>query len=163
MLYEVSSYLEPSAWYSFEGSRGKSERTAMSASSPIKFDDAEVIREFAISKDGTRVPVNIIRLKKAKLDGKNPALLEGYGGYNISMTPDFVGSFGRMWLDQGGVYAIANLRGGGEYGEEWHKAGNLTRKQNVFDDFIACAEQLIQRNYTAPPAWRPWGEAMAAC
>jgi prolyl oligopeptidase len=151
VVYEVSTYLEPAAWYSYDSSDGKSERTAMSATSPIKFDDAEVVREFAVSKDGTRVPVNIIRRKNAKLNGKNPTLLEGYGGYNISMTPGFLGSFGRMWLDQGGVYAIANLRGGGEYGEEWHKTGNLTHKQNVFDDFIACAEHLIQRNYTSPP------------
>jgi prolyl oligopeptidase len=122
----------------------------LSSTSPIKFDDAEVVREYAVSKDGTRVPVNIIRLKTAKLNGKNPTLLEGYGGYNISMTPGFVGAFGRMWLNQGGVYAIANLRGGGEYGEEWHRAGRLIRKQNVFDDFIACAEHLIQRNYTSP-------------
>src|SRR6202012_1204994 len=132
--------------YSYHAACGKSTRTAMSTTSPIKFDDAEVVREFAISKDGTRVPVNIVRLKQAKLDGKNPTLLEGYGGYNISMTPGFVGAFGRVWLDQGGVYAIANLRGGAEYGEEWHNAGKLSRKQNVFDDFIACAEHLIQRN-----------------
>ncbi len=150
VLYEVSTYLEPAAWYSYDASKGKSERTAISASSPIKFDDTEVVREFAVSKDGTRVPVNIIRRKNAKLDGKNPTLLEGYGGYAISMTPGFLGSFGRMWLDQGGVYAIANLRGGGEYGEEWHRAGNLTNKQNVFDDFIGCAEYLIQHNYTSP-------------
>jgi prolyl oligopeptidase len=150
VLYEVSTYLEPAAWYSYDASKGKSDRTAISASSPIKFDDAEVVREFAVSKDGTHVPVNIIRRKNAKLDGKNPALLEGYGGFSISMTPEFMGSFGRMWLDQGGVYAIANLRGGGEYGEEWHRAGSLTHKQNVFDDFIACAEYLIQHNYTSP-------------
>ena len=151
VLYEVSSYLEPGAWYSYRASKAKSERVAMSATSPIKFNDAEVVREFAVSKDGTRVPLNIIRRKGTKLDGKNPTLLEGYGGYNISMSPNFVGVFGRVWLDQGGVYAIANLRGGGEYGEEWHAAGKLTQKQNVFDDFIACAEHLIQQHYTSPP------------
>lgn len=150
VLYEVSSYLEPATWYNF-GSSGKAERTAMSATSPIKFDDVEVVREFAVSKDGTRVPVNILRRKDTKLDGKNPTLLEGYGGYNISMSPGFIGVFGRVWLDQGGVYAIANLRGGSEYGEEWHSAGKLTHKQNVFDDFVACAEHLIQRGYTSPP------------
>jgi prolyl oligopeptidase len=150
ILFAVSTYLEPTAWYSYDAGKGKAQRTALSSTSPIKFDDAEVVREYAVSKDGTRVPVNIIRLKTAKLNGKNPTLLEGYGGYNISMTPGFVGAFGRMWLNQGGVYAIANLRGGGEYGEEWHRAGRLIRKQNVFDDFIACAEHLIQRNYTSP-------------
>src|SRR5581483_4769894 len=125
-------------------------RTAMMSTSPIRFEDAEVVREFATSKDGTRVPLNIIRKKGTRLDGRNPVLLEGYGGYNISMSPHFLGALGRIWLDHGGVYVIANLRGGGEYGEEWHQAGNLTRKQNVFDDFIASAEYLIQAKYTNP-------------
>jgi len=131
VLVRVATYLEPAA-------------------SPVHFDDTEVVREFAVSKDGTRVPLNIIRRKGAKLDGTNPALLEGYGGYGISMTPYFLGSFNRIWLDHGGVYAIANLRGGGEYGEEWHQGGRLTTKQNVFDDFIACAQHLIERKYTSP-------------
>jgi prolyl oligopeptidase len=151
VLYEMSTYLEPTGWYRYDASSRRLQRMAISSTSPINFDDAEVVREFAVSKDGTRVPVNIIRRKGTTLNGKNPTLLEAYGGYNISMTPGFVGAFGRMWLDQGGVYVIANLRGGGEYGEEWHQAGNLTRKQNVFDDFIACAEHLIQRKYTSPP------------
>jgi prolyl oligopeptidase len=121
----------------------------MSSTSPIQFDDAEAVREFATSKDGTRVPLNIIRKKGTKLDGNNPVLLEGYGGYNVSMSPHFVGPLGRIWLDHGGIYVVANLRGGGEYGEEWHRAGNLTRKQNVFDDFIASAEYLIGQKYTS--------------
>ena len=116
----------------------------------MNFDDAEVVRTFATSKDGTRVPLNIIRRKSTKLDGTNPTLLYGYGGYGISEKPFFVGSFARLWLDQGGVYVDANLRGGAEYGEEWHKAGNLTRKQNVFDDFLACAQYLIDQKYTSP-------------
>jgi prolyl oligopeptidase len=94
--------------------------------------------------------VNIIRRKGTKLDGSNPTLLYGYGGYGISEKPYFVGSFTRIWLDQGGVYVIANLRGGSEYGEEWHKSGNLTHKQNVFDDFIASAQYLIDKKYTSP-------------
>ncbi len=150
VLFRTSTYVEPPAWYHFDPTSGKSARTAMFETSPVKFDDTEVVREFAISKDGTRVPVNIIRRKGTKLDGSNPTLLEGYGGYGVNMTPFFLGSYGRTWLDQGGVYVIANLRGGGEYGEEWHRAGNLTHKQNVFDDFIACAEHLIQRKYTSP-------------
>jgi prolyl oligopeptidase len=117
--------------------------------SPANFDDIEVVREFAKSKDGTKVPINILRKKGIKLDGNNPTLLYGYGGYGINLTPSF-NATRRIWFDAGGVYAIANLRGGGEYGEEWHKAGNLTHKQNVFDDFIACAEHLIQRKYTRP-------------
>ena len=148
VLFHASSYLEPSGWY--EIASGAAKRTPLSETSPIAFADAEVVREFATSKDGTKVPLNIIRRKGTKFDGTNPVLLEAYGGYGISLTPNFVGDFGRVWLDQGGVYAIANLRGGGEYGEEWHKAGNLTRKQNVFDDFLACAQHLIDRKYTTP-------------
>jgi prolyl oligopeptidase len=117
--------------------------------SPADFDDIEVVREFAISKDGTKVPVNILHRKDLKLNGENPTLLYGYGGYGINLTPSF-DSTRRIWFDAGGVYAVANLRGGGEYGEEWHKAGNLTNKQHVFDDFIAAAEHLIQRHYTNP-------------
>jgi prolyl oligopeptidase len=117
--------------------------------SPVNFDDIEVVREFATSKDGTKVPVSILRRKGLKLEGNNPTLLYAYGGYGVNLTPAFDASR-RIWFDAGGVYAVANLRGGGEYGEEWHKAGNLTHKQNVFDDFIASAEHLIQRRYTSP-------------
>jgi prolyl oligopeptidase len=150
VLFYTSTYLDPPAWYRFDAASGKSARTALYETSPVKFDDAEVVRDFAVSKDGTRVPLNIIRRKGTKLDGANPALLDGYGGYGISMKPFFVGSQARVWLDQGGVSATASLRGGGEYGEEWHKAGNLTHKQNVFDDFIACGQYLVEHKYTSP-------------
>jgi len=150
VLFYTSTYLEPAAWYRFDAATAKTVRTALYETSPVKFDDAEVVRDFATSKDGTRVPVNIIRRKGTRLDGSNPSLLEGYGGYGISSKPYFVGSDSGVWLDQGGVFVFANLRGGAEYGEEWHKAGNLTRKQNVFDDFIACARFLIDQNYTSP-------------
>jgi len=150
VLFNNSTFLQPPAWYHFDASTGKSERTALFQTSPINFDDAEVVRDFATSKDGTRVPVNIIRLKGTRLDGTHPALLSGYGGYGISTKPGFVGSFARIWLDRGGIYVRAALRGGGEYGEEWHHAGNLTHKQNVFDDFIASAEYLIDQKYTSP-------------
>ncbi|HZE27183.1 MAG TPA: prolyl oligopeptidase family serine peptidase [Terriglobales bacterium] len=150
VLFYTSTYLEPAAWYRFDAATAKTVRTALYETSPVKFDDAEVVRDFATSKDGTRVPVNIIRRKGTRLDGSNPSLLEGYGGYGISSKPYFVGSDSGVWLDQGGVIVFANLRGGAEYGEEWHKAGNLTRKQNVFDDFIACARFLIDQNYTSP-------------
>ena len=99
------------------------------------------------SKDGTRVPMFVFHKKGLKLDGKNPTLLTGYGGFNISLTPEFVGDR-YLWLEHGGVFAIANLRGGAEFGEEWHRAGMLDKKQNVFDDFIAAAEYLIAQNYT---------------
>jgi len=150
VVFYNASYLEPPAWYRFDPASGKSVRTALSKASPVKFDDAEVVREFATSKDGTRVPLNIIRRKGTKLDGTNPTLLGGYGGYGVNEKPFFAGIAARLWLDQGGVFVTTNIRGGAEYGEEWHQAGNLTHKQNVFDDFIGCAQHLIDRKYTSP-------------
>ena len=150
VLFYNSSYLAPAAWYRFDPATGRATRTALYETSAAKFDDAEVVRQFAISKDGTRVPMDIIRRKGTKLDGSNPTLLYGYGGYGINEKPYFVGSSTRLWLDQGGIFVSAILRGGGEYGEEWHKAGNLTHKQNVFDDFIACAQYLIANKYSSP-------------
>ena len=95
------------------------------------------------------IPLNIVRKKGTKLDGQNPTLLYGYGGYGVSESPGF--SFPRrLWFDRGGVYVVANIRGGGEFGEEWHKAGNLTKKQTVFDDFAAAAEYLIKQKWTNP-------------
>jgi prolyl oligopeptidase len=143
------SYVKPFAWFTYNPAANAVRRTALSMTSPVDFDDIEVVREFAVSKDGTRVPINILHKKGLKRDGRNPVLLYGYGGYGISLTPNF-DSARRIWFDAGGVYAIANLRGGGEYGEQWHKAGNLTAKQHVFDDFIAAAEHLIKRRYTNP-------------
>jgi len=150
VLFYLSTYLEPSAWYQFDAASGKASRTALFHTAPMRYDDAEVVRDFATSRDGTRVPFNIIRLKGTRLDGSHPLLLSGYGGFDVSTKPGFLGSFGRVWLDQGGIFVDANLRGGAEYGEEWHMAGNLTHKQNVFDDFIACAQYLIDQKYTSP-------------
>jgi prolyl oligopeptidase len=116
----------------------------------VKFnpDDYETKQIFYTSKDGTRVPMFISHKKGLKLDGKNPTLLYGYGGFNISLTPGF--SVANLaWMEMGGVYAVPNLRGGGEYGEQWHKAGTKLKKQNVFDDFIAAAEWLIANKYTS--------------
>jgi len=149
LLFSDSSDLVPPGWYEWKPGMKQPRATAFQMTSPANFDDIEVVREFAASKDGTKIPISILRKKGIKLDGTNPTLLTGYGGYGISLTPAF-NSTRRIWFDAGGVYAVANLRGGGEFGEEWHLAGNLTRKQNVFDDFIACAEHLIQRKYTSP-------------
>ena len=153
VLYRLTSYTEPDAWYLYDraadGGAGRSEKLALAGTSPVDLSDIEVVREFAVSKDGTRVPVNILRSKGTPLDGNNPTLLCGYGGYGDSMRPQFDCTL-RLWFDRGGIYVMANLRGGGEYGTEWHLNGNLTRKQNVFDDFAACARHLIGRGYTCP-------------
>src|SRR6266704_5541080 len=149
VFYVGTGYTAPPAWYRYDPATSRSRRTALFVTSPADFGDAEVVRAFATSRDGTKVPMSIIRRKATKLDGQNPTLLYGYGGFGISETPTF-SSRRRVWLDQGGVYVVANLRGGSEYGEEWHRAGNLTRKQNVFDDFIACARWLIDNHYTNP-------------
>jgi prolyl oligopeptidase len=147
LLYENESYLTPGAFYRYDASGGKTTRTALYQTSPVNFNDAEVVREWAVSKDGTKIPMSVIRKKGIKLDGSAPALLTGYGGFNVSLTPFFDPTV-RLWLDRGGVSVVANLRGGGEYGEGWHHAGNLTKKQNVFDDFAACAQHLMDAGYT---------------
>ncbi len=147
LLFRNTSFLAPPAWYRYDPATRMVTTTALHETAAADFSDAEVVREFAISKDGTRVPLNIIRRKGTRLDGKNPVLLTGYGGYSISIAPDFSPDR-KTLLEHGFVLAIANLRGGGEYGEAWHKAGSLTKKQNVFDDFAACARYLIDHKYT---------------
>jgi prolyl oligopeptidase PreP (S9A serine peptidase family) len=151
ILLRTETYTEPFTWWRYDPSKSKErvERTALAGKSPVSFDDTEVVRVLVSSKDGTEVPLNIIRRRGTRLTGDNPTLLTGYGGYDISLTPQYDFTR-RVWLDQGGVLAIANLRGGGEFGEEWHMAGNLIHKQNVFDDFAACAEFLVHSNYTKP-------------
>lgn len=103
---------------------------------------------FYTSKDGTKIPMIITHRKDLKLDGTNPTILYGYGGFNVSLTPAF-SIANAVWLENGGIYAVPNLRGGGEYGKKWHDAGTKLQKQNVFDDFIAAAEYLISKNYTS--------------
>jgi prolyl oligopeptidase len=149
LLFRDQSFTEPAAWFHCPKEKTEPVNTALRSTSPVSFADIEVAREFATSKDGAKIPVNIIFRKGMKRDGQNPTLLYGYGGYGISMSPNFEFTR-RLWFDHGGVYVVANIRGGGEFGEDWHKAGNLTKKQNVFDDFAAAAEYLIKEKYTRP-------------
>ncbi|MEJ2595768.1 MAG: prolyl oligopeptidase family serine peptidase [bacterium] len=146
-FYGFSSFIFPSRIYRYNILTGES---MLYRSSEVDFDsDAyEVSQEFYTSKDGTSIPMFIFHKKGLQLDGTHPTVLYGYGGFNISLTPSF--SITRaVFIEQGGVYAIANLRGGGEYGETWHEAGTQLKKQNVFDDFIAAAEWLIDKKYTS--------------
>ena len=148
-FYSFSSFATPPSIYRYDILTGKSE---LFRQAEVKFnpDDYEVKQVFYESKDGTRVPMFLAYKKGLKLDGTNPTLLYGYGGFNIPLPPRF--SISRVaWMEMGGVYAQANLRGGGEYGEKWHKAGTKLQKQNVFDDFIAAAEWLIESKYTSTP------------
>jgi len=149
ILFSNTSYTVPPAWYIYDSAAKKTKRTALVVRSAADFSDTQVLREFTYSNDGTKIPVNIICLKGTKRNGKNPVLLTGYGGYGISQTPRFLGTK-RLWIEQGGVYAIANIRGGGEFGELWHKLGRLTHKQNVFDDFAAAMRYMIQAGFTNP-------------
>ena len=145
-FYSYSSFTTPGAIYRYDLKTGTS---AIFRQSKIKFnlDDYETRQVFFRSKDGTRVPMFITAKKGVKLDGNNPVYLYGYGGFDISLTPSFSPAIAN-WLEMGGVYAVATLRGGGEYGEEWHHAGMKLKKQNVFDDFIGAAEWLIANHYT---------------
>ncbi len=146
-FYSLTSFTMPSTVYKYDVENNTSK---IYQESEVDFnpDEYETKQVFYESKDGTKIPMFIVHKKGIKLNGKNHVLLYGYGGFNISMTPSF--SVSRLiWMEQGGVYALMNLRGGGEYGEEWHKAGTLLKKQNVFDDCIAAAEYLIDENYTS--------------
>ncbi|NTX08397.1 prolyl oligopeptidase family protein [Myxococcus sp. CA040A] len=149
IYFSNSSFVQPQAWYRFTPADGKVTKTALAKTSPMDVSDVEVVRTEATSKDGTKVPLTILKKKGTKLNGTNPTLLTGYGGFNISISPGFSPLAG-LWLEQGGVYAIANLRGGSEFGEKWHAEGSLTKKQNVFDDFYACAKLLVDQKYTQP-------------
>jgi prolyl oligopeptidase len=148
-FYSFSSFNRPPSTYRYDLKTGES-KLLREAKVDFNPDDYEVKQIFYSSKDGTKVPMFIAHKKGLELNGKNPTLLYGYGGFNISLTPGF--SISRLqWMEMGGIYAVPNLRGGGEYGKDWHKAGTKTQKQNVFDDFIAAAEYLIENKYTSSP------------
>jgi len=143
------SYVSPAQWFRFDGADGATAKLAISSESPVDYSDVTVTREFATSRDGTRVPINILMPKGFEKDGSAAILVTGYGGYGLSRTPSM--SLTRHILfERGMVFAQANLRGGGEYGETWHRQGNLTNKQNVFDDFAAVIRYLVEKGYASP-------------
>jgi prolyl oligopeptidase len=147
LYYSFSNYVTPGSIYIFEPKKGKS-KIYTKPKVDFNSDAYESKQVFYVSKDGTMIPMIITHKKGLVLDGKNPTILYGYGGFNISLTPAF-SIANAVWLEQGGVYAVANLRGGGEYGRSWHDAGIQMKKQNVFDDFIAAAEYLIAQKITS--------------
>jgi prolyl oligopeptidase len=154
-ILSFSSYTTPASVFRYSTSTGKRD---LWFRSPIPFDTDRYQMEqvWYASKDGTRVPMYLLHRRELKPDGQTPAILYGYGGFNVSLTPNFRAE-AAAWVERGGIYAVANLRGGGEFGEAWHKAGMLDKKQNVFDDFIAAAEWLIKNKYTNPQKLAIWG------
>ncbi|RYY62728.1 MAG: S9 family peptidase [Chitinophagaceae bacterium] len=147
-FYTYTSFATPSNIYRYDIASGKSE---LFRSTEVKINTADFVTEqvFFKSKDGTKVPMFLTHKKGIRLDGSNPLLLYGYGGFNVPVTPGFSVS-NAFFIEQGGIYVVVNLRGGSEYGEEWHRQGMLDKKQNVFDDFIGAAEYLIAKKYTSP-------------
>ena len=159
LLFDVSGYLKPRYFARWTPASNTVAETGLKQTSPADFSDAQVTRVFATSKDGTKIPINIISRKGTKLDGANPTVLYGYGGYGISMTPEFIGGAGRVWLDANGIFSVANIRGGAEFGERWHQGGALLNKQNVFDDFAAAGQYLIDQHYTSHDKLALFGES----
>lgn len=147
LYYSFTNYTTPGSTYSFDPKSGDS-KVYQTPKIDFNSNDYESKQVFYISKDGTKIPMIITHKKGLKLDGKNPTILYGYGGFNVSLTPSFSIS-NAVWMENGGIYAVANLRGGGEYGKKWHVAGTKMQKQNVFNDFIAAAEYLISEKYTS--------------
>jgi len=147
-FYQFTSFNYPASIFSFNTESNVSE---LVFKPNVDFAPDEYLTEqvFYTSKDGTKIPMFLVHKKGILTDGTNPTLLYGYGGFNITLSPSF-SVRNIIWLENGGIYAVANLRGGGEYGEEWHQAGTILKKQNVFDDFIAAAEYLIKQKYTSP-------------
>ncbi|NJO55289.1 MAG: S9 family peptidase, partial [Rhodospirillales bacterium] len=146
-FFSFTSYVAPASIFRLDLETGKS---TLIRQPEVEFDRSlyESRQAFYTSKDGTRVPIIVSHRKGLELNGEQPTLLYGYGGFDISLSPYFSVAYA-TWMEMGGVVAVPNLRGGGEYGEEWHQAGKKLNKQNVFDDFIAAAEYLIRENYTS--------------
>ena len=148
LLFRIESFVTPSAWMRLDGRTGAVTETPLRETSPVDTSGWEVRREMATSRDGTEVPVSIILPRGIELDGTHPCIVNGYGGYGVNIEPHFNPELA-LYLDNGVIFAVANLRGGGEFGEEWHAAGSLVHKQNVFDDFAAVLEHMIDRRYTS--------------
>jgi prolyl oligopeptidase len=143
------SFLTPSTYWTYNT---KTAKKAKAKSLPDWFDASNMVAEqfFSTSKDGTKVPYFVVRGKATKLDGTNPTLLYGYGGFEVSLNPSYSSTRGKLWLENGGVYVLANIRGGGEYGPKWHQAGLKTQRQRIYDDFISVAEDLVSKKLTSP-------------
>jgi len=156
--YSYGSYTTPASVYRLDLKSGKSTQWHAPKLAGFKPADFESRQVFYASKDGTQVPMIVTARKGVKLDGSNPTILYGYGGFNISVQPAFSPAIA-TWIEMGGVYAVANMRGGGEYGRAWHEAGMKTHKQNVFDDFIGAAEYLIAQNWTSPKRLAVYGRS----
>ncbi len=147
-FFTFTSYHVPTTIYHYDTVTGK-QVSWWRSSAPVRSDQFEVKQVWYASKDGTKIPMFVVYKKGIKLDGSRPTLLTGYGGFSVASTPNF-SARAALWVESGGVFALPNLRGGGEFGEAWHRAGMLEKKQNVFDDFIAAAEWLIANKYTRP-------------
>jgi len=147
VIVRCQSYTQPPAYYRYEPGEGSLKPTTLAQTSPADFSDCEVRRVFATADDGTKLPINIIMKKGTPLDGHAPTILYGYGSYGISEQPYFEAGL-KAWLEQGGIYADASVRGGGEFGEEWHQAARLGTKKLSMDDFAACARYLVHEGYT---------------
>ena len=148
-LLSYSDYLTPSV---LQLAKAGSDKRELLKSAPSFFDASpyQTLQQFATSKDGTKIPYFMVARKDLKLDGSNPTLLYGYGGFQVSLTPAYSGGTGKAWLEKGGVYVVANIRGGGEYGPRWHQAALKQHRQRAYDDFAAIAEDLIRQNITSP-------------
>ncbi|HYI63543.1 MAG TPA: prolyl oligopeptidase family serine peptidase [Allosphingosinicella sp.] len=148
-MFTVTDYLSPSTLWLYDGAGGRLETIK---TTPPRFDASRHVVEQleATSRDGTRIPYFLIRPRDMRRDGSTPTLLYGYGGFQVSQIPNYSGTMGRLWLEQGNAYVVANLRGGGEFGPEWHQGAQLANKQRTWDDYIAVAEDLIRRNITSP-------------
>ena len=155
LILNVTSFLTPSSQWLADASGGAPVKLR---ALPDRFDASKFITEqhWATSKDGTKVPYFVVRAKGLKLDGSNPTLLNAYGGFQISMSPAYSGAIGKLWLEKGGVFVVANLRGGGEFGPRWHNAGLKLNRMRVYDDFFAVSEDLIARKITNPKMLGDW-------